>query len=83
MPDQPSFLLDACPNCRSRRIGRIGIDQFFCGDCCLEVTVRADRRGYDLHGMDEDGNVIAAGSLIDGELVDEFADATLDATLPE
>lgn len=49
----------ACPECGSTRVGRIGVNQFYCGDCCLELQVR--RTHVELYAVDEEGNLRLVG----------------------
>lgn len=46
----------ACPACGSTRVGRIGTNQYYCGDCCLEMQVR--RHVVELYAVDEEGNLV-------------------------
>jgi hypothetical protein len=44
-----------CPVCNKRGIGRVGSDQYYCWDCCVEFT----RRGEDvkIFNVESDGSL--------------------------
>jgi len=31
--------MNNCPVCKERAIGKVGVDQYFCWECCLEFTL--------------------------------------------
>lgn len=33
-------MMVVCPACGQRAIGKVGADQYYCWDCCVEFTVR-------------------------------------------
>ncbi|MCG0239665.1 MAG: hypothetical protein L6E13_10885 [Firmicutes bacterium] len=48
-----------CPECGSRSVGRVGAEQYYCWDCCVEFrVVRGEVRVFYL---DPDGELTAAG----------------------
>lgn len=49
----------ACPACGSTRLGRIGANHYYCGDCCMELQYRRDQ--VELFSVDEEGNLVPAG----------------------
>ena len=32
----------SCPVCENRAIGKVGADQYYCWDCCVEFIKRGD-----------------------------------------
>lgn len=47
-----------CPNCEGRSIGKVGSEQYYCWDCCVEFNVgRGDVRVWH---VDPDGELVAA-----------------------
>ncbi|MGI5921968.1 MAG: hypothetical protein ACOX6I_09565 [Syntrophomonadaceae bacterium] len=46
-----------CPVCRGLQIGRVGSDQYFCSNCCLEFNYSRGR--LNLYEVAEDGTLIA------------------------
>ena len=47
----------SCPNCGSRSTGRVGVDQYYCWDCCVEWV--ETESGPRLYSVDEEGDLIA------------------------
>ncbi|MEW6725404.1 hypothetical protein ACP3TJ_12030 [Desulforudis sp. 1088] len=45
-----------CPICGGRATGRVGADQYFCWDCCLEY--RINKEGVQVFEMTEDGTLV-------------------------
>lgn len=45
-----------CPKCRSRAIGRIGQNQFYCWDCNIEFIPTRD--GFRMYRLEPDGTTI-------------------------
>lgn len=58
--------MTTCPVCGQRGIGKVGADQYYCWDCCVEFAVR----GHDLKVF----NVEADGTLT---LYDDMAQNTV------
>lgn len=50
-----------CPNCNSRSTGRVGAEQFYCWDCCVEF--RLARGAVRVYHVDADGELIATGAV--------------------
>lgn len=46
-----------CPACGSKAIGKIGVDQFYCWDCC--VVYKQDPNSVEMYEVDEDGTLLA------------------------
>lgn len=47
-----------CPNCDSRSIGRVGSEQYYCWDCCVEFNTA--RGAVRIWHVDADGELVAA-----------------------
>lgn len=56
-----------CPRCRGRAVGRVGIAQWYCWDCCVEFA--RSSRGIELYEMDEEGELRAVGADAMGQEV--------------
>ena len=46
-----------CPVCGGRTIGKIGVEQFYCWDCCVEFTTQSDK--VVIYDLAEDGSIMA------------------------
>ncbi|MGI6343806.1 MAG: hypothetical protein ACOX18_01880 [Bacillota bacterium] len=46
-----------CPNCGSRAVGKVGHEQFYCWDCCLEYARTGD--SYRLYEVADDGSLVS------------------------
>lgn len=46
-----------CPACGSKSIGKVGVDQFYCWDCCVEFRTSRDK--VSVYEVDEEGTLIA------------------------
>ena len=46
-----------CPICRSKVTGKVGADQYYCWDCCVEY--RLSQEGISIYKVAEDGTLIA------------------------
>ncbi|MCL6596405.1 MAG: hypothetical protein K6V73_09380 [Firmicutes bacterium] len=42
-----------CPRCRGRAVGRVGMAQWYCWDCCVEFG--RGPRGLEVFLLDEEG----------------------------
>lgn len=49
-----------CPNCMGRSIGRVGSEQYYCWDCCVEFNL--GRGAVRIYHVDADGELIAAAT---------------------
>lgn len=47
-----------CPNCAGRSIGRVGSEQYYCWDCCVEFNT--GRGAIRIYHLDADGELIAS-----------------------
>lgn len=45
-----------CPKCRSRAVGRIGQNQYYCWDCNIEFVPTRD--GFRMYRLESDGTII-------------------------
>lgn len=41
--------------CNSRALGRVGVEQYYCWDCCIEFTL--NKRGIELYEVLDDGSL--------------------------
>ena len=46
-----------CPMCNSRALGRVGVEQFYCWDCCIEFAAGNDK--VKLFEVQDDGSLMA------------------------
>jgi len=46
-----------CPVCGGRATGKVGADQYYCWDCCVEY--RINREGVQVYEVGEDGSLAA------------------------
>lgn len=46
-----------CPVCGGKAIGKVGVDQYYCWDCCVEY--RIDKEGVRIYEVAEDGSLVA------------------------
>lgn len=44
-----------CPKCGGRAIGRVGVGQFYCWDCCIEYV--EGEQGTAIFALDEEGEL--------------------------
>ncbi len=54
-----------CPNCRSKNIGTIGSQQYYCWDCFIELSVQNDL--VHLHEVEADGSLSSLNDLFSDE----------------
>lgn len=48
--------MDTCPVCGRRTIGKVGADQYYCWDCCVEFAVKGDQ--IEVFEIDDDGTLV-------------------------
>ncbi|SDI93578.1 hypothetical protein [Salimicrobium halophilum] len=53
----------SCPNCMSREIGRIGVNRFYCWNCCIEIFQAGGR--WNVAEIDWDGSLCSLNDLFD------------------
>lgn len=46
-----------CPVCGGKATGKVGVEQYYCWDCCVEY--RKNKEGIDIFQVDEDGSLVA------------------------
>jgi len=46
-----------CPSCGGKATGKVGVDQYYCWDCCVEY--RINKEGVQIYEVAEDGNLVA------------------------
>ena len=55
--------LMSCPNCRSKDIGKISLNQFYCWNCFIEMTLSDGI--INTHQVEEDGSLSSLDDLFD------------------
>lgn len=50
-----------CPLCGGKSTGKVGVDQFYCWDCCIEY--RKHKEKYLLYEVAEDGSLMELDPL--------------------
>lgn len=45
-----------CPICGGRSTGKVGVEQYYCWDCCVEYRIR--KEGVSIYEVDEDGSLV-------------------------
>lgn len=58
-----------CPNCKSKDIGKIGTNQFYCWSCFIEFSVSDDR--VNIFQVEEDGSLSSLNDLFEDEDINE------------
>jgi hypothetical protein len=46
-----------CPVCGGKSTGKVGAEQYYCWDCCVEY--RKNKEGVDIFQVDEEGSLVA------------------------
>lgn len=54
-----------CPNCKGKDIGKIGINQYYCWGCFIELTVSNGE--INTHQVEEDGTLSSLDDLFNDE----------------
>ncbi|SFA94874.1 MULTISPECIES: hypothetical protein [unclassified Bacillus (in: firmicutes)] len=54
-----------CPNCQSKDIGKIGINQYYCWSCFIELSV--SKGMINTHQVEEDGSLSSLDDLFEEE----------------
>ncbi len=71
-----------CPKCKSRAVGRIGQNQYYCWDCNIEFVPTGD--GFRMYRLEADGTCLldsledTSSRLTDLELVAPHANPVKD-----
>lgn len=50
-----------CPNCKSKDLGKIGVNQFYCWNCFIEMSIEKGK--LNLHQVEEDGSLSSLNDL--------------------
>ncbi len=50
-----------CPNCKCKDIGKIGVNQYYCWGCFIELTLSKDK--ISTHQVEEDGTLSSLDDL--------------------
>jgi hypothetical protein len=50
-----------CPNCKSKDVGKIGINQYYCWECFIELTLVEGL--IKTHQVEEDGSLSSLDNL--------------------
>lgn len=61
----PGVILLRCPNCKSKNIGKLGNQHYYCWDCYIELTL-ADRILH-MNEVEEDGSLSSLDDLFTEE----------------
>lgn len=56
--------MTACPVCGQRGIGKVGADQYYCWDCCLEFVLR--NQELKAYQVEVDGSLTLYDNLLQG-----------------
>jgi hypothetical protein len=52
-----------CPNCSSKDIGKIGVNQFYCWNCFIEMSLA--NGVINTHQVEEDGSLSSLDDLFE------------------
>jgi hypothetical protein len=55
--------MDHCPLCNERAIGKVGVDQYFCWECCVEFSVHGNN--IKMFNVEADGTLTTYTSTQD------------------
>lgn len=55
-----------CPNCQSKDIGKIGINQYYCWNCFIELSLSQGM--ISTHQVEEDGSLSSLDDLFDEDV---------------
>lgn len=55
-----------CPNCQSKDIGKIGINQYYCWNCFIELSLSQGM--ISTHQVEEDGSLSSLDDLFDEDI---------------
>ncbi|XEQ93111.1 hypothetical protein SCACP_19630 [Sporomusa carbonis] len=59
--------MTTCPVCGQRGIGKVGADQYYCCDCCIEFSVR--NQDIKIFNVEVDGTLTLYNDLVQGSTV--------------
>ncbi|MFC4618106.1 hypothetical protein ACFO4N_05105 [Camelliibacillus cellulosilyticus] len=52
-----------CPNCKSKNLGKIGVNQYYCWECFIELTLSNGR--LSLNQIEADGSLTILDDLFE------------------
>ena len=52
-----------CPNCQSKDLGKIGVNQYYCWNCFIELSI--GKQMIYTHHVEEDGSLSSLDDLFD------------------
>lgn len=52
-----------CPNCKSKELGKIGVNQYYCWGCFIELTLTKGQ--LSLNQVEEDGSLTNLDDLFE------------------
>ncbi|WP_084781781.1 hypothetical protein [Bacillus niameyensis] len=55
-----------CPNCQSKDLGKIGVNQYYCWNCFIELSI--GNQTIHTHQVEEDGSLSSLDDLFDEQL---------------
>ncbi|WP_071934035.1 hypothetical protein [Thermosinus carboxydivorans] len=55
--------MTACPVCGQRTIGKVGADQYYCSECCVEFLIRGEN--VKIFNVETDGTLTLYNPLQD------------------
>ncbi|MFD2210997.1 hypothetical protein ACFSMW_14905 [Virgibacillus halophilus] len=58
-------MLMQCPNCRSKDIGKIGSQQYYCWNCFIELSILGDE--WTVHQVEADGSLSSLDDIFTAE----------------
>jgi len=50
-----------CPMCASRALGRVGVEQYYCWECCIEFSLGT--KGVTLFEVQSDGSLASISQV--------------------
>lgn len=54
-----------CPNCKSKDIGKIGVNQYYCWSCFIELSIMQGQ--IFTHQVEEDGTLSSLDDLFEDD----------------
>ena len=54
--------MEVCPVCRQRAIGKVGTDQYYCWDCCIEFVLSGP--DIKIFNVEVDGSLTQYGECL-------------------
>lgn len=50
-----------CPNCKGKDLGKIGVNQYYCWNCYIELSIGKEK--ISVHQVEEDGSLSSLDDL--------------------